>query len=165
MGEEPDGWGGVDQHPGVTGRGVRAGVRCAADGGVEPGDLLVSMDGRCRRSRGGCPFPGPQSPRVAAVEQHPEVIVATPGVEFSFRRRVAGNVVVWRYRMRPEGTGTVLSESYEVLTPTPAALNGVVLAMMGVRDRHADLMDGMRVTLDRVRFAAEGIDIDRRSAG
>ena len=95
----------------------------------------------------------------------PEVIVASPGVEFSFRRRVAGNVVVWRYRMRPEGTGTVLSESYEVLTPTPAALNWVVLAMMGVRDRHADLMDGMRVTLDRVRFAAEGTDIDRRSAG
>ena len=99
------------------------------------------------------------------MEQHPEVIVASPGVEFSFRRRVAGNVVVWRYRMRPEGTGPVLSESYEVLTPTPAALNGVVLAMMGVRDRHADLMDGMRVTLDRVRFAAEGTDIDRRSAG
>lgn len=89
----------------------------------------------------------------------PEVIVATPGREFSFRRRVAGNVVVWRYRMVDEQGGAAVSESYEVLTPTPAALNWVVLIMMGVRDRHADLMEGMRLTLDRLRIAAEAAEV------
>ena len=92
----------------------------------------------------------------------PEVITATPGAEFSFRRRVAGNVVVWRYRMVVDRGGTRLSESYEVLTPTPAALNRVVLIMMGVRDRHADLMNGMHLTLDRLRIAAEAAEVDGR---
>ena len=46
-----------------------------------------------------------------------------------------------------------------MLTPTPAALNWVVLIMMGVRDRHADLMEGMRLTLDRLRIAAEAAEV------
>lgn len=88
----------------------------------------------------------------------PEVIAAIPGREFTFRRRVAGNVVVWRYRIKEKHGGAAVSESYEVLTPTPAALNRVVLIMMGARDRH-DLMDAMRLTLDRLRIAAEAAEV------
>jgi len=53
------------------------------------------------------------------------------------------------------GSGTRLSESYEVLTPSPGWLNWLVGALMGVKDREADLMQGMRITLERVRSAAE----------
>jgi hypothetical protein len=85
----------------------------------------------------------------------PEVMVAEPGREFTFRRRVAGNEVVWRYRMRPDGSGTRLSESFESLTPSPAAVNWMVLTLIGVTDRQADLVEGMRQTLERIRAAAE----------
>jgi len=91
----------------------------------------------------------------------PEVMVAEPGQEFTFRRRVAGNEVVWRYRMRPDGSGTRLSESFESLTPSPAALNRVVLLLLGVTDRQADLVQGMRHTLERIRAAAEAASATR----
>jgi hypothetical protein len=85
----------------------------------------------------------------------PEVVVADPGQEFTFRRRVAGNEVVWRYRMAPRGSGTRLWESYQVLTPSPAWADWLVLRLIGVTDRDADLVDGMRQTLARIRAAAE----------
>jgi Polyketide cyclase / dehydrase and lipid transport len=85
----------------------------------------------------------------------PEVIAADRGREFAFRRVVLGNEVDWRYRMLPEGSGTRLSESYQVLTPSPGWLNWIVTRLMGVRDREADLLEGMRTTLQRLRQAAE----------
>jgi len=85
----------------------------------------------------------------------PEVIAATPGREFAFRRVVLGNEVHWRYRMQPDGSGTRLSESYEVLTPSPGWMNRLVGLLMGVNDREADLLLGMRTTLERMRYALE----------
>jgi Polyketide cyclase / dehydrase and lipid transport len=85
----------------------------------------------------------------------PEVIAADRGREFAFRRVVFGNEVHWRYRMLPEGSGTRLSESYEVLTPSPAWMNCIVTRLMGVQDREADLLEGMRTTLQRLRQTAE----------
>jgi Polyketide cyclase / dehydrase and lipid transport len=85
----------------------------------------------------------------------PVVLVADPGREFTFRRRMLGNEVDWQYRMEPQGSGTRLSESFVMSTPSPAAANWVVLRLMGVADRQADLVQGMRQTLDRLRAAAE----------
>jgi Polyketide cyclase / dehydrase and lipid transport len=85
----------------------------------------------------------------------PEVIAAERGREFAFRRVVFGNEVHWRYRMQPAGSGTQLSESYEVLTPSPGWMNWLVGVLTGVRDREADLLQGMRITLERLRIAAE----------
>jgi Polyketide cyclase / dehydrase and lipid transport len=93
----------------------------------------------------------------------PEVIAAEPGREFAFRRVVLGNEVRWRYRMWPAGSGTRLSESYDVLTPSPGWLNRLVGVLMGVGDREADLMVGMRTTLDRLRRAAERAERDQES--
>lgn len=86
----------------------------------------------------------------------PEVIVADPGREFSFRWRVAGNEVVWRYRLKPAGTGCRVWESFESLTPSPALVNWMVLKLIGVTDRQADLVEGMRQTLGQARATAEG---------
>lgn len=61
----------------------------------------------------------------------------------------------WRYRMQPEGTGTILTESYEVVEPDWAIthwFNGLVL---GVEDRDDDLAQGLRTTLERVKQAGE----------
>jgi uncharacterized protein YndB with AHSA1/START domain len=84
------------------------------------------------------------------------VIAADPGREFAFRRDVLHcGVCDWRYRMEPEGTGTLLTESYEVVEPEWAIttwFNGVVLR---VEDRDDDLARGMRTTLDRIKQAAE----------
>lgn len=88
----------------------------------------------------------------------PEVIAAEPGREFAFRRVVLGNEVHWRYLMQPEGSGTRLWESYEVLTPSPGWMNWLVGKLMGVDDREADLLQGMRATLERMRSAAERLD-------
>lgn len=69
---------------------------------------------------------------------------------------MAGNEIVWRYRLEPEGAGCRVWESFESLTPSPALVNWMVLRLMGVTDRQADLVEGMRQTLGRVRAAAEG---------
>ena len=86
----------------------------------------------------------------------PEVIAAEPGQEFAFRRTTVGSVVVWRYRMEPENSGTRLAESYEVVKPVPAFVSWIFNAAMRVRDRDADLTRGMRTTVERIRDAAEG---------
>ena len=54
----------------------------------------------------------------------PIVMAAEPGREFAFARteRFAGTLV-WRYRFEPEGTGTRVTESYEI-APRSAASAG-----------------------------------------
>jgi len=86
----------------------------------------------------------------------PEVTAAEPGREFAFSRKApAGGEVVWRYSLLPEGAGTKLTESFEVIKRPPAAVNWLVLRMLRTKDRNADLIDGMRTTLDRIKTAAE----------
>jgi hypothetical protein len=46
----------------------------------------------------------------------PTVVVAKPGVEFSFARRSLGaGEVLWRYSLEPRDGVTLLTESYEVV--------------------------------------------------
>jgi hypothetical protein len=88
-----------------------------------------------------------------------EVITAEPGVEFAFRRAVLHcGVCDWRYRMQPSGTGTTLTESYEVTKPDWAITNWFNGLLLGIDDRDADLLDGMRTTLARIKAAAEESD-------
>lgn len=48
----------------------------------------------------------------------PVVTVAEPGREFAFSRtEPLSGTVVWRYRLKPEGSGTRVTESYEVTRP------------------------------------------------
>ena len=85
-----------------------------------------------------------------------EVIAAETGVEFAFRRAVLHcGVCDWRYRMEPSGTGTTLTESYAVTKPDWAITNWFNGLMLGVDDRDADLLEGMRTTLARIKESAE----------
>ena len=85
----------------------------------------------------------------------PKVVAAEPGREFAFSRTAPGSVVVWRYRMEPEGSGTKLTESYEVEKAPPAVVEKVIDLLMRTKDRAAELRDGMRQTLGRIKAAAE----------
>jgi hypothetical protein len=86
----------------------------------------------------------------------PVVTVADPGREFAFARteRLAGTVA-WRYRFEPEAGGTRITESYEVTRPITRLGWLLIERMYGCRDRRAELRDGMRQTLERIRAIAE----------
>jgi hypothetical protein len=85
-----------------------------------------------------------------------KVLVADPGREFAFRRDVLHcGVCDWRYRMEPEGAGTLLTESYEVVEPDWAVNNWFAGLMLGVEDRDDDLAQGLRTTLERIKQAAD----------
>jgi len=91
----------------------------------------------------------------------PTVVAAEPGKEFAFSRKAPGSEVVWRYEMEADGSGTKLTESYDVVKPGPAFLDKVIDKMIGVEDRGADLVEGMQQTIERVKAAAEA----ERAAG
>lgn len=85
----------------------------------------------------------------------PVVQVADPGREFAFSRleRTAGELW-WRYRFEASGTGTQVTESYEVTRPIPR-LAYLMFRLTGDRDRAAVMREGMRTTLRRLKEVAE----------
>jgi uncharacterized protein YndB with AHSA1/START domain len=87
----------------------------------------------------------------------PVVRVAQPGREFAFNRSGPGiGSYTWRYTLEPTTTGTRLTESYQVEKPLPKAMDWLTHKWVGSRDRDLDLRDGMQVTLERIKAAAEG---------
>ena len=94
--------------------------------------------------------------RGPAWKNRPVVTAAEPGREFAFARteRLVGTLE-WRYRFAPEGSGTRVTESYEVTRPISRA-GWVVIRLFGSRDRRAELRAGMETTLRRLAEAAAG---------
>src|SRR5215470_12673539 len=94
--------------------------------------------------------------RGPAWTNRPVVTAASPGREFAFSRteRLAGTLV-WRYLLEPEGTGTRLTESYEVTRPISRLGWFIIGRLFGRRDRRSDLRAGMAQTLQRIRETAE----------
>jgi hypothetical protein len=85
-----------------------------------------------------------------------EVLIADRGREFAFRRDVLHcGVCDWRYRMEPQGAGTLLTESYEVREPDWAITNWFNGLVLGVEDRDEDLVEGLQTTLERLKQVAE----------
>jgi hypothetical protein len=85
----------------------------------------------------------------------PRVVAATPGSEFAFVIESGGKETVkWVYRLEPDDGGTRLTESFELLNDTSRVIN-IGHRVMGVKDRTADLEQGMLETIQRVKAAAE----------
>lgn len=85
-----------------------------------------------------------------------EVLAAEPGREFAFRRELLPcGICDWRYGMELEGQGTRLTESYEMVKPEWAITTWLNGKLLGIADRDADLQEGMRATLGRIKEAAE----------
>ncbi|WP_435769967.1 SRPBCC family protein [Nocardioides sp. SYSU DS0651] len=86
----------------------------------------------------------------------PVVEVADRGREFAFSRSEKGaGTIRWRYVFEPEGTGTRVTESYEVVRPVPLFGWFVIGWVYGNTDRRSDLRRGMTVTLDRLASLVE----------
>jgi len=89
-------------------------------------------------------------------KNQPVVITAEPGREFAFSRteRFAGTLV-WRYQFEPDGTGTLVTESYEVTRPISRIGWFIIDRLAGLHERRADLRRGMEKTLQRLRETVE----------
>ena len=83
--------------------------------------------------------------------RHGRVLTAEAGREFAFVTDEGGREsTVWRYRFEAEGSGTRVTESYEVRwIPVWARILDVPL------NRHKELLENMRTTLERLKVAAE----------
>jgi hypothetical protein len=83
--------------------------------------------------------------------RHGRVLTADRGREFAFVTEEGGREsTVWRYRFEPVEGGTRVTESYEVRwIPVWARIVDVPA------NRHRELQDAMRHTLEQVKCAAE----------
>lgn len=85
------------------------------------------------------------------------VITATEcGREFAFSRTEKGaGTITWRYVFTPEGSGTRITESYEVTRPVTLWGWFVIGVLYGNKDRRGDLRRGMTQTLERLAALTE----------
>lgn len=86
----------------------------------------------------------------------PIVTVADRPREFAFSRTEKGaGTIVWRYLLSAEGSGTRVTESYEVTRPVTTLGWFVIGVLYGNKDRRGDLRRGMTQTLQRLAELTE----------
>lgn len=100
----------------------------------------------------GARFKGTNKRGVARWSTKPTVVTADPGREFTFD---VNDETRWTYRMEPEGTGTRLTESFEMLRDMPWIYAFAERWVMRIKDRSADLERAMAETLGRIKRAVE----------
>ena len=66
-----------------------------------------------------------------------------------------GGTVQWRYQFEPEGTGTRVTESYEVTKPLRLMGWFIIGTIYGLKDRRSELRASMERTLDRLADLTE----------
>jgi Polyketide cyclase / dehydrase and lipid transport len=94
--------------------------------------------------------------RVPDWPNKPIVTIAEPGREFAFERsEVGGGTVEWRYRFEPQGTGTLVTESYTVLKKVNMLGWFIIDTLAGLKDRRSDLRYGMTTSLERIAQIVE----------
>jgi hypothetical protein len=81
----------------------------------------------------------------------PKVVAADPGKEFAFE---TGDTR-WTFRFEASGSGTDLTESFEMIKDELALIAFASRYLARIPDRKADLEEGMRLTLDQIKAAAE----------
>ena len=83
------------------------------------------------------------------------VVTAEPGQEFAFEVAFAGMPVSrWSYGFRPDGDGTVVTETWKDLRPGWFA--HLAQPVMGVGDVRDHNRENIRKTLDNLKAATEG---------
>lgn len=86
----------------------------------------------------------------------PVVTVAEPGRTFAFERtEVGGGTVEWRYSFEPQGTGTLVTESYTVVKDLNLLGWFIIDTLAGLKDRKGDLQRGMTTSLERIAAIVE----------
>ena len=83
------------------------------------------------------------------------VTVTEPGRQFAFE--VGKGETAWRYSFAPSGTGTDVTESFEILKEPNVVMRRLNKLGTGVswEDRPAQMVESMRETLERLKAVAE----------
>jgi uncharacterized protein YndB with AHSA1/START domain len=104
----------------------------------------------------GARFKGTNKIGFARWSTKPRVVAAERGREFAFVTEFRGaENTKWTYRFEPSGSGTKVTESFELVADTMKAIDFAERYVMRIKDRKAYLEDGMRRTLERIKAAAE----------
>jgi hypothetical protein len=84
------------------------------------------------------------------------VVASDPGREFAFAVNGPGEAIfnTWRYRLEPNADGTDVTESFEL----PGTLPHRLYWGLAGRARMRTNLNGMRVTLEKMRAIVEGGD-------
>lgn len=101
----------------------------------------------------GARFKGTNKRGIVRWSTKPVVVAADPGHEFAFE---VGSDTRWRYGFEADGTGTRLSESFEMLRDIRWYYAWAERWLMRVDDRQADLEHGMTETIERIKRVIEG---------
>jgi hypothetical protein len=92
----------------------------------------------------------------------PVITVADPGRTFAFERtEIGGGTIEWRYTFEPDGTGTRVTESYNVVKSVNMFGWFIINTLAGLKDRRGDLRRGMTQSLDRIAAIVEGQQTER----
>lgn len=83
-----------------------------------------------------------------------QVLTADRGREFTFGK-LRNDRAKWTYRFEPDGGGTTVTESFELLADLPRRIAFIERWFIGIKDRRSDLENGMRVTLQRLKNTVE----------
>ncbi len=105
----------------------------------------------------GAKFKGRNRHGLARWSTTPRVTAADPGREFGFTTTWLGkDNTRWTYRFEPDGAGTQVTESFELMADVPWYFTASERWLMGVKDRKADLEANMATTLEHLKAAVEG---------
>lgn len=86
----------------------------------------------------------------------PVITTVEPGREIAWSRTEPfAGTVEWRYRFEPEGAGSRVTESYEVIKPLTIVGWFIIGTLYGLKDRRGDLRRSMLRTLDRLAEMTE----------
>ena len=100
----------------------------------------------------GARFKGSNKRGLVSWSTKPTVVTAEPGREFAFD---VDTDVRWTYRLAPDGTGTQVTESFEMLRDLRWYYALAEKWLMRVDDRKADLERAMTETLRRIKQVVE----------
>jgi hypothetical protein len=102
----------------------------------------------------GARFKGRNKRGVARWSTTNEVVQADPGRAFGFKTLQSG--YQWTYRMEPDATGTLVTESRAPFRERPLVAKVFTQLLLGGEQGHEEeLRAGMRQTLERVKAIAE----------
>jgi hypothetical protein len=86
----------------------------------------------------------------------PIVTAAEPDREFAWARTEPfAGTVAWRYTFTPDGSGTLVTESYEVTKKLTIIGWFIIDTLYGLKDRRGELHASMAATLDRIAEITE----------
>ncbi|MGV1009560.1 MAG: SRPBCC family protein [Dermatophilaceae bacterium] len=95
----------------------------------------------------------------------PVVIAAERGRAFAFSRTEPfAGTLEWRYTFTPEGTGTRVTESFDVTRQISPVGWFIIDTLFGMKDQQNGLRDSMLTTLDRLAAIAESTSRSARTA-